>query len=161
MNEIYMKLALKMAEKAYKNEDIPVGAVVVKNGKILAKTYNKKNKLQDPTCHAEILAIKKACKKIKDFRLEDADIYITKEPCIMCYGALLSARVKTIYFGAYDKKYSILQLKDEIPFNHKVEIVGGVMEKECSELISKFFAKLRSDKNVNSSAKNSRKESRR
>ena len=157
MNEEFMKLALDMANKAYKNNDIPVGAVIVKDGKVIAKAYNKKNKLNDPTCHAEILAIKKACRKIKDFRLEDAEIYITKEPCIMCYGAILSARIKTIYFGAYDKKYSILNLKQEFYFNHSAEIIGGVMEKECADLISKFFIKLRSDKVVNTNPKNKNK----
>lgn len=153
MNENFMKLALNEAKKAYKNEDIPVGAVIVKNGEVIAKAYNKKNLLKDPTCHAEILAIKKACKKLGDFRLEDAEIYVTKEPCIMCYGALLSARLKTIYFGAYDKKYSILNLKDNFVFNHTIQLIGGVMENECSELLSKFFEKLRSDKNANRNPK--------
>lgn len=159
MNE-YMKIALKMAEKAYKNNDIPVGAVVVKDGKIIAKAYNKKNKLNDPTCHAEILAIRKACKKIKDFRLEGVEVYVTKEPCIMCYGALLSARVKTIYFGAYDKKYTILNLNEHFSFNHKAELVGGVMEEECSKMLVEFFSKLRSDKNANTNTKNTTKENR-
>ena len=145
MNDKYMDIALNMAQKAYNNKDIPVGAVIVKDDKIIAKAYNKKNKKKDPTCHAEILAIKKACKKVKDFRLEDCDVYVTKEPCIMCYGALLSARVNTIYFGAYDKKYSILEVNDHFKFNHTAKIVGGVKEKECSEMLSKFFAELRSE----------------
>lgn len=145
MDEKFMNIALKEAQKAYVNKDIPVGAVIVYNGQVIAKAYNKKNKVKDPTCHAEILAIKKACRKIKDFRLEDCDVYVTKEPCIMCYGALLSARVKTIYFGAYDKKYSILNIHEHFNFNHTSEIVGGVKEKECSELLSNFFAELRSE----------------
>ena len=146
MNINFMKIALKESKKAYKNGDIPVGCVVVKNGEIIAKAYNKKHKNNDPTCHAEILAIKKACRFMNDFRLEDCEVYITLEPCIMCYGALLSARVKTIYFGAYDKKYSIKDLQENVIFNHKSEVVGGVLEKECSEILSSFFQKLRSEK---------------
>lgn len=143
MQEKFMDLALEMAKKAYKHNDIPVGVVIVNSGKVVAKAYNMKNKKKDPTCHAEILAIKKACKKQKDFRLEDMEVYVTKEPCIMCYGALLSARVKTIYFGAYDKKYSILELNQHFNFNHNAKLVGGVREKECSLILSQFFAKLR------------------
>jgi len=153
MNEKFMEIAIKEAKKAATNGDIPVGVVIVKDGKVLAKAYNKKNKLKDPTSHAEILAIKKACKKIGDFRLEDAEVYVTLEPCIMCYGALLSARVKTVYFGAYDKKYSILNLKDNFVFNHSLQLVGGVLENECGELLSSFFEKLRSDKNANRNSK--------
>ena len=145
MGKHIMDIALKEAQKAYHNKDIPVGAVIVKDGKVIAKAYNKKNKTKDPTCHAEILAIKKACNKLCDFRLEDCEVYVTKEPCIMCYGALLSARVKTIYFGAYDKKYSILNIHEHFNFNHVSEIVGGVKENECSELLSKFFLELRSE----------------
>ena len=158
MDEKFMRLALKEAKKAYNNEDIPVGVVIVNNGQVVAKAYNKKNKLKDPTCHAEILAIKKACRKINDFRLENMEVYVTKEPCIMCYGALLSARVKTIYFGAYDKKYSVLALKDNFVFNHSLQLVGGVLEQECSQLLSSFFEKLRSEKNADRNSKNSRKE---
>ena len=106
------------------------------------------------------MAIRKACKKIKDFRLEGAEVYVTKEPCIMCYGALLSARVKTIYFGAYDKKYTILNLNEHFSFNHKAELVGGVMEEECSKMLVEFFSKLRSDKNANTNTKNTTKENR-
>jgi tRNA(adenine34) deaminase len=156
MDNRFMEIAIKEAKKAYDNEDIPVGVVLVKDGKVLAKAYNKKNKLKDPTCHAEILAIKKACRRLGDFRLEDVEVYVTKEPCIMCYGALLSARVKTVYFGAYDKKYSILDLKDNFVFNHSIELIGGVLENKCSELLSSFFEKLRSDKNANRNSKENR-----
>lgn len=156
MDNRFMEIAIKEAQKAYDNEDIPVGVVLVKDGKVLAKAYNKKNKLKDPTCHAEILAIKKACRRLGDFRLEDVEVYVTKEPCIMCYGALLSARVKTVYFGAYDKKYSILDLKDNFVFNHSIELIGGVLENKCSELLSSFFEKLRSDKNANRNSKTNR-----
>ena len=154
MKDYYMGIALKEAKKAYAIGDIPVGAVVVKDDKIIAKAYNKKNKTKDPTCHAEILAIKKACKKIKDFRLEGASIYVTLEPCVMCYGAILSARIDNIYFGAFDKKFSINELKEHIPFNHVAKIEGGVMEKQCGELLSDFFDKLRSEKNANGNSEN-------
>ena len=101
--EYYMGLAIKQAEKSLKIDDVPVGAVIVKDGKVIASAFNTKEKKQVATFHAEILCINKACKKLKSFRLEDCDIYVTKEPCIMCMGAILSARIKTLYFGAYDK----------------------------------------------------------
>ncbi len=148
MEPKFMQMAIDLSKKAYKNGDIPVGAVIVLDGKVVAKAYNKKNKLKDPLCHAEVLAIHKACKKVRDFRLEEAEVYVTKEPCIMCYGALLSARVKTIYFGAFDKKYSILELSEHFNFNHSCQLVGGVMEEECSSILSDFFAELRR-KNAN------------
>ena len=142
----YMKLALNEARKASKNGDIPVGCVILCKDKVIAKAYNKKHKTGDPTNHAEILAIKKACKAINDFRLEDAEVYVTLEPCIMCYGALLSARVKKIYFGAYDKKYSISEINKYLKFNHYADVVGGVMEEECGKLLSQFFEELRNGK---------------
>ena len=142
----FMKLALKEAKKAGEKGDIPVGCVIVKDEKVIAKAYNKKHLTNDPTNHAEILAIKKACKLVNDFRLEGTEVYITLEPCIMCYGALLSARVKTIYFGAYDKKYSINDINRNLKFNHTAEITGGVMEEECGEILSTFFEKLRRGK---------------
>ena len=145
MNE-YMKLALAEAEKSARRGDIPVGAVVVRNGVVIAKAHNKKHATGDPTCHAEILAIKKACKKLRDFRLEECDIFVTLEPCVMCYGAILSARIKNLYFGAYDNKFSIDEVVEHVKFNHSVNIVGGVMEEECSRALSQFFSQLRSSK---------------
>lgn len=143
MDKKYMKMALRQAQKAYANMDIPVGVVIVKDGEVIARAFNRKHTKKDPTCHAEILAIKKACKKINDFRLEGADVYVTLEPCLMCYGALLSARVKRIIFGAYDKRFGILDLQKHIQFNHNAEVMGGMMEQECVDLLSKFFADLR------------------
>jgi len=145
MND-YMKIALNEAEKSAKYGDIPVGAVIVKNGAVVSKAHNKKHIKGDPTCHAEILAIKKACKKMKDFRLEECDMYVTLEPCVMCYGAILSARINNLYFGAYDKKFSIDSVVENIKFNHSVNIVGGVMEEECSNMLTGFFSQLRSNK---------------
>lgn len=143
MNDYFMDLALREAQKAYKNGDIPVGAVIVRDGVVLSKAYNKKQKNGDPTEHAEILAIRKACKKIKDFRLENCEMYITLEPCLMCYGAILSARIDRVYFGAFDKRFSVLNISKDVCFNHSTEMIGGLKEKECSELLSKFFAELR------------------
>ncbi len=138
-----MKQALIEAKKAYKKGDIPVGAVIVKNGKILAKAYNKKNKKKCATYHAEVLAIQKACKKIKDYRLIDCDIYVTKEPCLMCMGAIMSARLNAVYFGAFDKKYGVVNKIDVFNFNHNCIIEGGICEQECSDLLSQFFKELR------------------
>lgn len=138
-----MKEALKEAKKAYKNGDIPVGAVIVKDGEIIARAFNKKNKNKNPLLHAEIIAIDKACKKVGDFRLEGCEMYVTKEPCVMCFGAILSARIDKVYYGASDLKYGIVAKSDSISFNHKCAWVSGVMEKECSEMLSEFFKELR------------------
>lgn len=139
----YMSEALAQAKKAYQNGDIPVGAVVVKDGKIIARAYNKKNKIKNPLGHAEIIAINKACKVVGDFRLEGCEMYVTKEPCIMCAGAILSARIDKVYFGAYDLKYGVIDKIDNISFNHKCQWTGGVMEEECAKLLTQFFKELR------------------
>ena len=148
-NEEYIEIALKEASKAYKKDEVPVGAVIVKNGKILAKAYNKRESSRDATSHAEILCIKKACKKIKDFRLLDCDIYVTLEPCLMCLGALLNARVRTIYFGASINKQESIKSQEIIEragLNHKCNIVGGILEQECSNLVSNYFKDKRKGK---------------
>ena len=145
-----MKEALKEAKKAYAIEEIPVGCVIVKDGKIIARGYNKRESVQDVTLHAEMIAIKKACKKLGSWRLEDCDMYVTLEPCPMCSGAIIQSRIKNVYFGAYDLKTgaagSVFNLFD-YPFNHKVNVVGGVLERECSQIIKDFFKELR-QKNV-------------
>ncbi len=143
MQEKFMRYAFKEAQKAYKNNEIPVGAVIVKDGKIIAKAFNKKNKKKCALYHAELIVIKKACKKIKDYRLENCDIYITKEPCLMCMGAIMSSRINAVYFGAYDKKYGVVDKIDVFYFNHNCIIKGGIMENECSNLITNFFKELR------------------
>ena len=141
--EDYMRIALAEATKCDDSKDVPVGVVLVKDGKILAKAYNKKEKHNIATYHAEILAIEKACKKLNNFRLDGVDVFVTKEPCIMCYGALLSARVDNIYFGAYDSRFGVESIKDVIKFNHTVGMQGGILEKECSALLHDFFEKIR------------------
>ena len=145
-----MKAALKEAAKAYQLGEVPVGAVIVYNNKIIARGHNTRELSQSVLGHAEINAIKKASKKIGSWRLEDCDIYVTLEPCSMCSGAIIQSRIKNLYFGAYDLKTgacgSVLNLFD-YPFNHKVNVYGGIMEEECSRIIKDFFKELR-QKNI-------------
>ena len=139
-----MKLSLELACIAGKKGEVPVGAVIVKDGKVIAKAYNRKHNTRNPLNHAEIIAINKACRKLKDFRLTDCDMYVTFEPCIMCMGAILSARISNVYFGAYDRRFSTVEYVKQMPFNHEVNIVGGVCEQACSALLTAFFKNLRS-----------------
>ena len=145
--EYYMKQALKEAEKAYKKLEVPVGAVIVKDGKIIARAHNQKETKTDTTKHAEILAIQKASKKLESWRLIDCEMYVTLEPCSMCAGAIINSRIKKVYIGAMDEKTgavgSVLNLFEDYTFNHKVEAETGVMEKECQETLKKFFKELR------------------
>ena len=147
MNNQYMSIALKEAKKAYALGDIPVGAVIVKDNKVVAKAYNKKNKTKDPTNHAEILAIKKACKKLGDFRLEGSSMYITLEPCVMCMGAILNARISKVVFGAYDKESGYVQSNGQLfsgpTLNHKCKFEGGVEAEKCSKILQDFFKSKR------------------
>ena len=145
--EYYMKQALKEAKKAYKKLEVPVGAVIVKEGKIIARAHNQKETKTDTTKHAEILAIQKASKKLESWRLIDCEMYVTLEPCSMCAGAIINSRIKKVYIGAMDEKTgavgSVLNLFEDYTFNHKVEAETGVMEKECQETLKKFFKELR------------------
>lgn len=143
MDEKYMKIALKQAQIAYDNEDIPVGAVIVSDGKIVARAYNKKNKLKNPLAHAEIIAINKACKKKGDFRLENCTMYVTKEPCLMCYGAIMSARIKKVVYGASDLKYGCVEKGKQFDFNHTCEWQSGILDSECGQILTRFFKELR------------------
>ena len=153
----YMKVALNEGKKCLKFGDVPIGAVIVYNDKIISKAYNQKEKNKLVIDHAEILAIKKACKKIKNDRLDDMVLYTTKEPCLMCMGVILSARIKKIIYGAKDKRFGTSNLAKENNFNHKCECVGGVLEEECSNMISTFFNHLRSKNEGFRKSKNSRK----
>ena len=137
MNEYYMKLAIQQAKKAYKYEEVPVGAVIVKNSKIIAKAYNKKEKTKNVTKHAEIIAISKACKKLKNWRLDDCEIYVTMEPCMMCCGAINQSRIKKIIYGVKNENYGSTELLKN------VEIISKVCEKECRKLVQSFFKKRR------------------
>lgn len=143
----FMKQALKEAKKAYEKLEVPVGAVIVKDGKIIARAHNLKETKTDTTKHAEILAIQKASKKLESWRLLDCEMYITLEPCSMCAGAIINSCIKKIYIGALDEKTgaagSVLNLFEDYKFNHKVEVEKGVMQKECENILKDFFKMLR------------------
>ena len=140
-----MKAALKCAEKAFKEGEVPIGAVVVSDGKIISRGYNKRTKKQIATAHAEVEAIEKACKKLKSWRIPECEIYVTLEPCPMCMGAMLNARIKKVYFGAYEAKGRSMtaELAASNLVNHTIEVEGGVMEEECSQILSSFFSEMR------------------
>lgn len=142
-----MELAIEEALKALEKAEVPVGAVIVIDGKVISKAHNQRETLPDSTAHAEILAIMEACRKIKNWRLEEATIYITKEPCIMCAGAILNARIKRLVYGCDDLKggaaRTLYQLLNDPRLNHQVEVISGVMEEECRRLLKDFFKNLR------------------
>lgn len=146
----YMKQAIRLAKKAAANDDVPIGCVIVHDGKIIARGYNRRNADKTTLAHAEILAIKKASKVIGDWRLEDCTIYITLEPCQMCAGAIVQARIPRCVIGCMNPKAgcagSVLNILDIKDFNHQVEIKKGVLEEECSAMMKDFFARLRADK---------------
>lgn len=148
--EKYMKEALKQAQKAYEKGEIPVGAVIVKEHKIIARAYNEKEYKLDTTKHAEILVIQKASKKLKSWRLQDCDMYVTLEPCSMCAGALIQARIRKLYIGTMDKKTgacgSVLNLLEDYTFNHKVEVERGILQKDCESILKNFFKEIREKK---------------
>ena len=148
--EKFMKEALKEAKKAYIKEEIPVGAIIVKDNKIIARAYNKKEEKMDTTKHAEIIAIQKASKRLKAWRLTDCDMYVTLEPCSMCAGALIQSRIRKVYIGTEDKKTgacgSVLNLLEDYKFNHKVEIENEILKEECEAILKKFFKELRNRK---------------
>lgn len=144
--EKFMKEALKEAKKAYDKLEIPVGAVIVKDGKIIARAHNLKETKKDTTNHAEILAIKKASKKLDSWRLLDCEMYITLEPCAMCAGAIIQSRIKKIYIGTLDEKTgaagSVLNVF-EYQFNHQVEVEKGILKENCENILKDFFKMLR------------------
>lgn len=141
----FMKSALKCAKKALDEGEVPIGAVVVLDGKVIARGHNRRTKRQIATAHAEIEAIEKACKKLKSWRIPECEIYVTLEPCPMCLGAMLNARIKKVYFGAYEAKGRSMtgEIAASNHLNHKIEVEGGVMEAECAEILSSFFAGMR------------------
>lgn len=150
MEEKFMQIALKEAKKAYSKKEVPVGAVIVKDGKVIAKAHNLKESKNDTTYHAEIHAIQKASKKLNSWRLTDCEMYVTLEPCSMCAGALIQARIKKIYIGAMDYKTgacgSVLNLLKDYKFNHDVQFETGVMAEECENILKEFFKELRKNK---------------
>ena len=138
-----MKQALIQADKAFKSEEIPVGAVVIKEGKVIGRAYNQREQLNDPTAHAEIIAITAAANTLGDWRLNGCTLYVTKEPCSMCAGAIINARLDMIVFGCYDEAEgccgSLYQLCGDPRFKTKVSVMGGVMENQSISLLKEFF----------------------
>ena len=147
MQEKFMKEALKEAKKAYDKLEVPVGAIIVKDGKIIARGHNLKETKFDTTNHAEIIAIQKASKKLKSWRLLDCEMYVTLEPCSMCAGAIINSRIKKVYIGANDEKTgavgSVLNLFEDYKFNHNVEFEKGILKEDCENILKDFFKKLR------------------
>lgn len=150
MKERFMKEALKEAKKAYDKDEIPVGAVIVKDNKIIARAHNLKESKKNSIYHAEILAIQKACKKLDSWRLLDCEMYVTLEPCSMCAGALINSRIKKIYIGTNDEKTgacgSKLNLLKDFKFNHNIEIEQYILKDECEKILKDFFKSLRERK---------------
>ena len=145
MDVKFMKSALKCAQKAYEEGEVPIGAVVVCDGKIVGRGHNRRTSRQIATAHAEIEAIEKACKKLKSWRLPECEIYVTLEPCLMCLGAIINSRIKKLVFGASDSKSetkTFLHSKDN-SLNHNLIVEGGVMQEECSNLLKNFFKQAR------------------
>ena len=151
MEEKFMKEAIKLAKKAQLLDEMPVGAVIVKDGKIIARGHNKRETKKNALLHAEIDAINKACRKFGGWRLVGCDMYVTLEPCPMCAGALLNARVENVYFGAYDEKSgcagSALNLFNMNLCNYSLNVQGGILQEECTLVIKDFFKNLRNRKN--------------
>ena len=143
----FMQVAINEAIIAEENGEMPVGAVVVKDGKVISSGHNVRNELHDPTLHAEIVAIRKACEKLHDWRLTDCDLYVTLEPCVMCSGAIINSRMRSVYFGAYDKEYGgaggRIDLFSKSYFGSNTTVYAGIMEEECTRLLKDFFQKLR------------------
>lgn len=146
-HEYYMKMALKEAKKAYKLGEVPIGCVIVYQDKIIGRGYNRRNTDKNTLAHAEITAIKKASKVIGDWRLEECTLYVTLEPCQMCAGAIVQARIPNVVMGCMNPKAgcagSILNILDMPQFNHQVHTLRGILEKECSEMLTTFFKELR------------------
>ncbi|WP_083588885.1 tRNA adenosine(34) deaminase TadA [Clostridium sp. Marseille-P3244] len=149
-DEKYMREALRQAKKAYALEETPIGCVIVHDGKVIGRGYNRRNTEKSPLAHAEIAAIRKASRKIGDWRLEECTMYVTLEPCQMCAGAIVQSRIPRVVIGCMNPKagcagsvLNILQVKE---FNHQAEIESGVLGEECSELMKQFFRELRDKK---------------
>lgn len=143
---IYMNRAIELAEKAFSLGEVPVGAVIVRKNKIIGEGYNLRESSRNALAHAEIIAINQACRNLGGWRLPECEIYITLEPCPMCCGAIINARIDNVFFGAYDKKSGSavsVQKMFDLPYNYRPEITGGIMQEQCSELLSRFFRELR------------------
>lgn len=149
-DEHFMKLAIAEAKKAEALKEVPIGAVLVHDGKVIAKGYNLRETTQRSITHAEILVIDKACEALQTWRLEEAILYVTLEPCPMCAGAIIQSRIKKVVYGAKDPKAgcagTLMNILQDSRFNHQTEVASGIMEEECGELLSSFFRNLRQQK---------------
>lgn len=147
MKELYMKEALKEAKKAKEKLEVPIGVIIVKEDKIIARAHNLRETKKNAIAHAEILAIQKACKKLDAWRLNDCDMYITLEPCAMCAGAIVNSRIRKVYIGALEPKSgasgSKINLFKDYEYNHKVDYETGILEEECRKLLQSFFKEMR------------------
>ncbi len=146
-HEQWMRQALREAEKAFEQDEVPVGAVIVHEGKIIGRGYNQIERLQDPTAHAEMIAVTAAANHLSARRLEACTLYVTLEPCPMCAGAIVMARIPTLVFGAYDAKAgacgTLMNIVEDKRLNHSVHVVAGVCDKESEELLKRFFGRIR------------------
>lgn len=152
MQKKFINQAIKQADKARLKDEVPIGAVIVVDGKIIARAHNLMEKTQLATAHAEILAINKACRKLNSWRLDGAEMYVTVEPCAMCAGAIVNARIKKVYFGAYEKKSGCAESKypvlSDSGLNHTTEFIGGVERERCENLIKNYFKGKRNKKSL-------------
>ena len=152
--EKFMSLAIKEAKKAKNRDEVPIGAIIVKDDKVVSRGYNLRESKQNSLKHAEIIAIDKACRKLGNFRLEECDLYVTVEPCLMCSGAIVQSRIRKVFFGTCDEKYgavtSVANAFD-IKANHRVEFEQGLCKEECERLMKDFFRELREKKKTSKS----------
>lgn len=150
LHQVFMKLALEQAEQAYAAGEVPVGAVITHRGRVIAAAHNQREQLRDPTAHAEMIAITQAAESLTDWRLADCVLYVTLEPCPMCAGAVINARIPSVVFGASDPKAgavtSVFKLLSDARLNHRCEVFGGVMADSCGEILSRFFRSKRNGK---------------
>ena len=146
-DEMFMRRALREARRGFEEEEVPVGAVVVHEGRLIARAHNRPIHLHDPSAHAEILALRRAAKKLGNYRMEGCDLYVTIEPCAMCAGAIVQARLKRLIFGARDSKAgaagSALAVLNHPKLNHQVEIAEGILEDDCAAILREFFRRRR------------------
>lgn len=151
MQRKFMRVAINQALKALEKDEVPIGACIVLDGKVIARAHNLVENAQDATAHAEVLAIKKACKKLNSWRLDGAELYVTVEPCSMCAGAIANARIKKVYFGAHEKKSgcaeSLYPILSNNGLNHTVEVEGGIEGEYCANLLKDYFKSKRKKKN--------------
>jgi len=149
-HEIFMQMAIDEAKKAYKINEVPIGAIVVKHGEVIGRGHNLRESSQNPLMHAEVVAINEASKKIGSWRLEECVLYVTLEPCVMCSGAIVMSRIPTVVYGAHDAKGgcsgSLMNLLHESRFNHQATVIAGIKHEECSILLKDFFKTLRNNK---------------